>query len=348
MINLGAGCLILGSLLFDQTIEERTRLKMEGPDREIRFGEWVSGQDLVVEGALPKNLFIAPQGASENLWKQLDRAANTAGGHWRFGTHSLRFSRGPVQWQDYFGSFGRGQLESVQAERSFEEGGGKLQFRLGLAWHPRLCPVLVQAGSFGLEFDQPGGLKGKSQTKPTSWIPVDQGFHASLELNGDSLPRSVQKLNRFQGEVRLVVPEQVAWLNLGPTLLKMESNPATDPKRQVGKTWVRRLGHKVSSNRISLEVEIHPGPSSFPLETYQESALIGPARIQSESGGVPVFADGYTTLQNENGGIRIRYDWLRKENQPLEELTKGTIEVRLGDNLVEKQGKLDFRDIPLP
>jgi len=349
--------LFLGLLCHQDSIEERTGYRPSTDNATRTFLEWAAGHEIVIEGRLPDEMKAVPLDPKANPWAVLQKAAQAEGGHWRLSGQSVHFVRGAGGPVEFASPFWRAAIDSVQAERSFDIADGKLLIRLDAAWHPRLCPILVQGGVFALEYEVPSSDlkkdpgdkkettgKRKAATRPTSWIPIDQKFHAQLDLNAAAIPRSVRKIDRLAGEIRVVAPEGLAWRTLGT----IEEPVAGAKEQKVGKTLIRRVGQKVAPNRISLEVEIKPGPSSFYLESYQENALIGPAKITPPSGDGAVWADAYTTVQNDNGWMRIRYDWLRKDQRNLKELARGVVEVRLGDNVKELVAEVAFRDLPLP
>ncbi len=362
MTDSWIGCLFLGMILQQDLIEERTTYRPPVNHPNATFLEWAAGHEIVIEGKLPDQVKAIALDPKANPWTVLQKAAQAAGGHWRLSGQSVHFVRGPGGPVEFASPFWRASIDSIQAERSFDIADGKLLIRLDAAWHPRLGPILVQGGVFTLEYEIPAGDlkkvgedkqnlnqnenggKRKIATRPTSWIPIDQKFHASLDLSANAIPRSVQKIDRLTGEIRLVAPQRLAWIALGAI-----EEPASGAREQkVGKTLIRRVGQKIAPNRISLEVEIKPGPSAFYLESYQENALIGPAKITLPSGDEAVWADGYTTVQNDNGWMRIRYDWLRKDQRNLKELVRGVVEVRLGDHFKELVAEVAFRDLPLP
>lgn len=86
---------------------------------------------------------------------------------------------------------------------------------------------------------------------------MDEALVSPLEFFTDKPSRKVVRLESVEGTIRAVVPSQLLWLDMGLVMGK------DGILKEVGKTEVKRVLTQRTAKRLSLEVEIRPGPSQF-------------------------------------------------------------------------------------
>lgn len=335
------GWLVLWSTCGQYTIPERTATPP-------LVSEWLRQTGIKLQGTGAETVSSGSMASGANPFQVLDAGAAKFQGRWVPTGEGFRFQQGPAGPLDWPKPFFRSQLSSILSDYSFEEQSGKTTVRLHVSWHPELAPILIQAGVFRADSPSPPGEKKSADdwvSRPTAWIPLDQQWSTSLDIQGPFTPlkRGTLLWSRLGGEIRWIVPLRSGWVTLGSD--QAEPNGPTEHK--VGGTLIRKGAIRQTANRVSLEVAILPGPSEYTLESYQESALIGPAKI-SLLDGIVVPASGYTSLGSEQGWMKVRYDWVKKEGFPWERLSQGVFMVRVGDGFAEMAQKVTFSGVQVP
>ncbi len=320
-------------LFFSQgNIEER----IKPPEvRAISSREWVGWalkQNLKLTGVPESNEIIASDGLG--FWQRLDQVAHSQKKRLRIQAHSAHFQSGTPGPIAYGGIQWRGEMESLQLETKWLDTDHKMRLEMQIAWHPQLHPILFQAGPFHCKVKDSKSLV----SRPTSWQPVEESLISPLEFFTEKPPRKVDRLESVKGTLRAVVPNQLLWLDLGPVI----GNDGI--LKDVGKTQVKRISTQKTAKRISLEVEIRPGPSQFFLESNQEAILTGLA-VWVGPGGERKPAIGQQILESGDGRILVRYDWLRTGSGEMEDYR---FELRMGDNFREIEAEMIFGPIELP
>ncbi len=330
-------CSLLFLVVGQGSIPERTKLT---DTLAMSLPEWKNwSKSNGVELSLTNDFAGSPGPFSGGLFERLDLLALALGKRLRIRHQSVLIESGSKGIISQGSRFCRGEVESVVLSNQLDEGRGFMSIGVQVAWHPKLHPILIQAGTFHF-----GSRNGKSfVSRPTSWQAVEEDFVAQLQLKADKPPRSLPGFDSLEGNIRMVVPNQLLWLDLGGLTDRGEQ-----PDFLVGKTKVRRLGAQVSSRRVSLEVEIQPGPSEYTIESYQEGVLTGLATLIGP-GNFKRNADGQQILESGNGKIRVRYDWLISANGLLNtDLGDKRFDLRVGDNYKEMETFLKFGAIDLP
>lgn len=324
------------SLLFlicsQGNIQERTQLPETKAMTSQEWVAWALKQNLVLSGLTDSNEKIGSDGLG--LWQKLDQVASSQKKRLRIQNQKAHFQPGIYGPLAYGNSFWRGELESLQLETKWMEPDNKMRFVFQIAWHPQLHPILFQAGSFQCKVKDSKTLV----SRPTSWQPVDETLISPLEFFTEKPSRKVVRLESVEGTIRAVVPSQLHWLDMGLVMGK------DGILKEVGKTEVKRLLTQRTAKRLSLEVEIRPGPSQFFLESNQEAILTGLAVCVGPEGDRKP-AVGQQILESSDGRIRVRYDWLRPE---IVEKADQRFELRMGDNFREIEADMKFGPLELP
>ncbi len=327
---------MIASLLFllcsQGTIQERTRPPEAQAMSSQDWVAWGLKQNLVLTGLADSKEKNASDGLG--FWQSLDQVASSQNKRLRIQAQKIHFQPGTHGPIAYGGSFWRGELESVQLETKWSEPDNKMRLSFQIAWHPQLHPILFQAGSFQCKLKDAKPLV----SRPTSWQPVDETLVSPLEFFTEKPSRKVAQLESAEGTIRVVVPTRLLWLDMGSLRGK------DGILREVGKTEVKRISTQMTAKRLSLEVEIRPGPSLFFLESNQEAILTGMAVCVGQDGERKP-AVGQQILESGDGRIRVRYDWLRPG---MGENGEQRFELRMGDNFREMEAGMKFGPLDLP
>lgn len=328
--------LLLFLSLGQGSIAERTQLADPRAMSSSEWRSWVKAQGVDIAGMGESASQFGP--FSGGFFERLDLLAFAQGKRIQVRHRSLQMVPGAKGVIAQGSSLCRGEVDSVVVGNQLDERRDYLIVGIQAAWHPRLHPILVQAGPFQFK---------SKDSKPylsrgTSWQAVEEDFTAHLELVAAKPPRSLKGFDSLEGAIRLVVPQQLLWLELGGI---RESEVAV---HQVGKTKIKRLRTQVTSKRVSLEVEIWPGPSEYQLDSYQESILTGLASMVGPD-NVKRNADGQQILESGEGKMRVRYDWLTSRELPLQDQQGNQrLVLRIGDNYKEIEARLKFGALELP
>ncbi len=323
--------------IFSQgSISERTHLAEPQALSVPEWKSWVRSQGVDLSGVGESSGPLGPYGGG--FFERLDLLASAQGKRLQIRHQSLFMETGNRSVISHGSAFCRGEVDSVVVGNQLGENRGYLRIGLQVAWHPKLHPILIQAGAFQFQSRDSKPFLSRS----TAWQPVEEDFVAQLEVETAKPPRSLKGFDSFEGIVRLVVPDQLLWLELGGIRDGGISN------HMVGKTKIKRLGSQITSKRVSMEVEIKPGPSEYGIESYQEAILTGLASLVGP-GNVKRISDGQQIVELGDGKIRVRYDWLFPQGFPLgNELDKHRFVLRIGDNYKEIEAYLKFGSMDLP
>ena len=328
--------LFVFSIFAQGSISERTHLAEPQALTVSDWKSWVKSQGVELSGIGEFSGALGPY--SGGFFERLDSLASAQGRRLQIRHRSLFIGSGNKGIISQGSAICRGEVDSVVVGNQLAENRGFLRVGLQAAWHPRLHPILVQAGTFQFRSSEAKPLLSRA----SAWQPVEEDFVAQLELEAAKPPRVLKGFDSFEGIIRLVVPDQLLWLELGGIRDGVISDHI------VGKTKIKRLATQVTSKRVSMEVEIKPGPSEYGIESYQESILTGLASLVGP-GNVRKIADGQQILESGEGKIRVRYDWLFPPGVPLSsELDKYRFVLRIGDNYKEIEANLKFGPLELP
>jgi hypothetical protein len=284
------------------------------------------------------------------FWQALDRIAAAAQARVDLYPRDGRITlaKRPPSYETpplyYDGPF-RCVLKGMTGSRDYETGAHGYRASLEVAWEPDLLPLLLETRPQNTILRD-----DKNQTIPvpdqgSSQASVDGRSVLLFDVPLPALPRSVQRIGLFQGQLSVVVPTKMLTFTFD-SLDRLAREKDKGVLSQEG--VVCKISRVVlADDRWTVQVTLEYPPGGKTFDSYQSWVVNNEMVLEPVNGGKPFPSTSYVLESSTSRRAVVSYHFLDKDKQVRDRPEQWKVRYRTPAALVETPVRFVFRDVRL-